>query len=1768
MVVAVVLSVPLATAFATGEGSGAGTGSDESGVTVAKSATDLKNDTTTVTLKVGATQEKDKVAVMFLLDKSTSQGMRDEAAEMLHELKGKTNTEIFYDVVIFSGVANSTGWKNIQDDDDLYNTLNNFVNGKTAEGTNMDAGIEKALADVKTVPEGSEVYLITMSDGITYVWNKDGVESTVPVVGMNGETIETHHQEGPDVYRMLYWHDPDVKPRPDTKSIAQLFGSFDQYLSSLPTRLASTLNLGCITEYGNASDEKALKTYIYNEVANKAQSDKFATGVDFAIYESVEGYKELCEQVDHSFAYAVPELDNATGQDKTANWEADNYPWGRELMEHLASLSDNGLNDSYYTNAQANELFSGIRDEILYEIKSGTVTDVIGEAFDLVSLESFKLKVGDTELTGTVNEDAQTVTFGEDGEYVVTYYNMGTEADSREQFTWTINTPVEQGKGLELSYDLKLMNKDMTPGLHVVPTNEEATLNYKPTMGEDQTVPFPEPEVSYTTAAPALDISKSKTAENLKKDADGDWVSDVTLSLPSAEYSKSIDVVFIMDDTWAGSNIFSDSVDSLLTELSAKNNLDVKVGIVTFDAIARDWLHVTSNGSYSGLVSIKDESALNALKTAVGTELSSDGEGFKKKLGSSNTESAVTKAQEMLGESNAADKYIIMFSDMYGYTYLGNLTVDGVTYENVPLSKWTNKNSDDNMQGHLTLQPTRYDSWSAVYNNYNNDNEPSTDSFFRMSSWDNYWNIYRSSENAPSKENAKAQATLPQWAGDYQTSFEKSTYLTYQNLSEAANSGIHVVIANNDFNPDGAGNEKGAKFQEIKNEMLEALTANNVRVIRTETEDADDTYSSGEAEEIFSDIKDELIQLVDEGSYVVDEIGSGTLDGNDYNFDFVVDASHLTLTVGGQQLKAQDTNVEGATKAWSFVDGGGVEQFTLAYYKDGTAIADVQYGECFVWTSKVAITKDAQVQLTYRVKLTEPQTEPGTYGEYDRDGSQNRLGLYTNNSATLFPVDTEGKNGEPQRFKKPTVSYTVDEQVATIRPADITIYMGGTDGYEGVVQGDNSDGDVIAEKENSLPEPGYYFQLTPEMNAAIQEDYFGEDSGGSITNDDDGFVAVDLSTYVKVRSTDESGNYYEWNLDRYGSDKNDSVAYGKFVYRLVPAEGTGTNDVRLQFTSEGDGDLITSDNFYPSAADSLQETYTMSIYPEDIEEVELVATVGENEREYTAPITLEDGLLNVRYVTGTQDMVVTAAESNERAVNDKMAADAQTEATTGKENNKAYVVAPSDTTYMINGSDIDLDSKEAPAPSLLFDDVVSHLNTGEQLDEGDGDYAEQLGEAAIDALGNAVDSDTAQYEAKYLDLVDANNGNTWLQAQNSEGQDQTMTVYWPYPAGTDSSDTFHVVHFEGDGMERDETTSGVSDGVLDNMINKAEKTVVVNDAEKTPYGIKFTTSSFSPFVLVWDASNSGSTDPEPPTPSDNVGDLKVSKTVTGNLADRNDEFTFRVTVDGASTGFYGDVEFTNNVANITLKGGQTVTIKNLPKGAKYTVEETNALDYELVSSKNTSGTIPDGSVTASFVNKKSEPETLDPTDPVNPGGSKVLLDADGNPVALAGGEFTFKLTGLDGAPMPAGAVDGSITVTNRADGVFVFGDIVFDEAGTYTYELTEVAGTDEGITYDGSTHTLVVVVSDEDTDGDGKLDIASLTYDGESTLPTFTNETTSDEPPAPDHDQPGTDEPAEPTTPGVPDTGDHTVSALPAVLALGGVALVGGALAVARRHVR
>lgn len=174
-------------------------------------------------------------------------------------------------------------------------------------------------------------------------------------------------------------------------------------------------------------------------------------------------------------------------------------------------------------------------------------------------------------------------------------------------------------------------------------------------------------------------------------------------------------------------------------------------------------------------------------------------------------------------------------------------------------------------------------------------------------------------------------------------------------------------------------------------------------------------YLAGGKSVDFGQIQNDIYYLLDAGSKVVDVIGHT----DDYNFDFVNDAANLTMTVGGETLKTTKIN----DTSYGFGElRDGEYPYVLTYYANGRE--DVK-DEHFVWQINVPVSNFEPVTLTYTVKLTNPKTEPGTYGQYDQDGSQGYNGLYTNNSATLYPVDSNGTAGESEEFLKPTVSYTV-----------------------------------------------------------------------------------------------------------------------------------------------------------------------------------------------------------------------------------------------------------------------------------------------------------------------------------------------------------------------------------------------------------------------------------------------------------------------------------------------------------------------------------------------------------------------------------------------------------------------------------------------------------------------------------------------------------------------------------------------------------------------
>lgn len=142
-----------------------------------------------------------------------------------------------------------------------------------------------------------------------------------------------------------------------------------------------------------------------------------------------------------------------------------------------------------------------------------------------------------------------------------------------------------------------------------------------------------------------------------------------------------------------------------------------------------------------------------------------------------------------------------------------------------------------------------------------------------------------------------------------------------------------------------------------------------------------------------------------------------------------------------------------------------------------------------------------------------------------------------------------------------------------------------------------------------------------------------------------------------------------------------------------------------------------------------------------------------------------------------------------------------------------------------------------------------------------------------------------------------------------------------------------------------------------------------------------------------------------------MGDLKVSNTVSGNGGDIKRLFTFTVKLSDTSVnGTYGDMTFKDGVATFKLKHGESMTAQGIPADIGYTVEESDNSGYT-VSSSGETGTIENGlTAVAEFNNKKSEnyhnnepgepTDSTKPTKPAKPTSSVEKLPGTGDEANL------------------------------------------------------------------------------------------------------------------------------------------------------------------------
>lgn len=450
-----------------------------------------------------------------------------------------------------------------------------------------------------------------------------------------------------------------------------------------------------------------------------------------------------------------------------------------------------------------------------------------------------------------------------------------------------------------------------------------------------------------------------KTATELDENLE----TKVTLSFPGKREAEPSDVVFVLDKSaFSDDKAIYAQAKSFLDEVKAKavaDGLDIKVGVVIFNRIGN---------VQQGLTDVV--TGYDAIKTAMDTNLSSG----------TNMHAGLLAAKKILDADtavNAKNKHVILISD--GGTYLYCKNGDYTT----PYTRSFGKvEGGGNFMGGI---------WEWQSREYH------TSSAKKFSDGSDF--IYSQAMKSPEK----LAQYLAYYKEQYQNPDKNWAQYDYEYTAEAANNGTTKPIpvdVNAPCNTDVAYISADDTFQA----MADAGYDMNVYYRVKEGTDFTDgptflkylarNTNGGELDTDFNKLKAKLVDKIATGSTVEDFIGN--------NFDFVNDASKISLNVAGEDLelkKIDETTYGFGERA------DGTYRFTLKY--------TAGENEKLVFTLNEAAVPAKPVVLTYSEVLVNKPTEAGTHS------------LKVNESATLHPVDSNHVSGVDYEFPVPEVTYTV-----------------------------------------------------------------------------------------------------------------------------------------------------------------------------------------------------------------------------------------------------------------------------------------------------------------------------------------------------------------------------------------------------------------------------------------------------------------------------------------------------------------------------------------------------------------------------------------------------------------------------------------------------------------------------------------------------------------------------------------------------------------------
>ena len=686
---------------------------------------------------------------------------------------------------------------------------------------------------------------------------------------------------------------------------------------------------------------------------------------------------------DHSFvvdAYWYSATDYGTmfyapkQSGKIATWYADpTTEAGNDIGEAIKNaLTEYGTAGQIIEiNAPAQEIFTLAKNAIVIE-------DYV-DAGDLKITKTVSNNEADnTEFSFTVNLTRPTTEANDTNEKPLNGYYDVVMADG--------TTQTEKLENGELTVTMKsgqsVTIKDLLPGTKFTVTERKNAWYTSTETGATGTIVAKETQTAAfdNVYSPKWTISKSKTATNL----DSNYESKVTLSIPSAETTASADIVIVMD---VSSSMYpaditeaKSAVSQLCDRLNEKKNAKIKVGIVTFDKEA----HELTNG----LVSVEE-----AKEKVESITRSSD----------TNMMAGLIAGKKMLDEGTSSDKYMVIMSDGIPTYWVENGATISKTLEHYANNQLTKTEP-------AGTEPEGSWEWSDA------DKIVPMETLMSRTDWDSDSNIWKQDDNTGESLNPEYKYTNIQKAA-YKTAryLEDEIIGKYKVKMVAYGTDKHktsIVYKYGENFCDWIGQQGGVSYYKVPKVSYGG--------------------EAGDLKDAFDSISDEIIYLVDNGSYVTDYMGYVA---DDYNFDFINDVSKLSITVGTEEnqetLKAEKIakNYYGFGRIEKEKEPEAVQEMTTSEtsyrYELEYVPGEKKGDERFIWRINVPVSNFAPVALTYSVKLMNPKSASGTYGQYDENGSKNYSGLYTNNSATLHPVDSNSKPGVPEDFLKPTVSYTV-----------------------------------------------------------------------------------------------------------------------------------------------------------------------------------------------------------------------------------------------------------------------------------------------------------------------------------------------------------------------------------------------------------------------------------------------------------------------------------------------------------------------------------------------------------------------------------------------------------------------------------------------------------------------------------------------------------------------------------------------------------------------